>query len=194
MKEMQTAPAPRRWTRQEYDRMIATGLIHSGERVELLDGEIVTMAAHGSAHFTGIRAAQEGLVAAFGRGYEIRTQGPIALEDWSEPEPDLAVVTGSFRDYLKEHPGRALLVVEVSDAMLNTDRNRKGSLYARGGVQDYWIINLPKRVLEVYREPVEDRKARYGWKYCLVQRLGPGDEISPLAKPETRIRVADLLP
>jgi len=195
MKEMQSAPALRRWSRQEYERMITKGLIHSGDRVELIDGEIWTMAAHGSAHFAAIYAAQKALEAVFGSGYQVRVQGPIALDDWSEPEPDVAVVAGSFRDYVKDHPGRALLVVEVADSTLSTDRNRKGSLYARGGVQDYWIVNLSKRILEIYREPVEDPRSRYyGWKYRLVQRCGPEEYVSPLAMPKARIKVGDLLP
>ena len=187
-------PKLRNWTRQEYDQMIAAGVIRSGERVELIDGEIRSMAAQGSAHLTAVRLTAKALEQALGTGYEVRTQAPIALDDRSEPEPDVAVAPGSTRDYRKQHPTQVLLVVEVSDSTLREDRRDKGSLYARGGIQDYWIVNLVKGLLEVYREPVPAPEAPCGWKYRLVERYGPEDTISPLARQKAKVQVADLLP
>jgi Putative restriction endonuclease len=77
-----------------------------------------------------------------------RSQGPVALDDESEPEPDIVAVPGTIRDYSGEHPARPVLVVEVSDSSLSLDRARKGNLYARAGLGDYWIVNLVERVLE----------------------------------------------
>jgi Uma2 family endonuclease len=182
-------PAARRWRREEYERMIAAGVIHSGERLELIDGEIRTMAAHGSFHTAATCAAQKALDAGFGGGYHVRVQMPLALEDMSEPEPDLAVVPGSIEHYWRAHPTGAALVVEVSDSTLYTDRREKGSLYARGGIREYWIVNLVKKVLEVYRDPVADPKMPFGWRYRLVQRLTREDQVSPLAKPDLSIPV-----
>jgi Uma2 family endonuclease len=85
-------------------------------------------------------------------------------------------------------------VVEVSESSLGFDRHYKGSVYARAGLADYWIVNLVDRVLEVYRDPVQDPAAAFGWRYGSVESLGPETLISPLAQSGSRIRVADLLP
>ena len=92
------------------------------------------------------------LRAAFGPGWVVRAQGPLALDDESEPEPDVAVVPGSRRDYLHSHPALPVLAVEIAESSLSFDRRQKGSLYARAGLGDYWIVNLVDRVLEVYRK------------------------------------------
>ncbi|MBI2370409.1 MAG: Uma2 family endonuclease, partial [Deltaproteobacteria bacterium] len=104
------------------------------------------------------------------------------------------VVPGSPRDYLDAHPTTALLVVEVADTTLVYDRDLKGSLYARAGIAEYWIVNLTDRALEVYRDPAPSPRARYGSSYQTFQRLSPPDSVSPLAAPWARIAVADLLP
>ena len=184
----------RRWKRVEYERLIECGVFQPGEPVELVGGQLIVAEPQGSRHFAGIRAAQEALRAAFGPGWEVRAQGPLALDEESEPEPDVAVVPGSFRDYLVEHPSRPVLVVEVSESSLTADRDHKGSLYARAGVADYWIVNLVDRVLEVYREPARDPGAPFGWRYPSGAVYGPDASISPLASPSALIRVSDLLP
>ena len=119
---------------------------------------------------------------------------PVVLDDESAPEPDLVVVSGTRTDYRESHPGRPALVVEAADSSLDFDRQHKGSLYARGGVQDYWIVNLIDRVLEVYRDPGPDPRAPYGWRYQSAQTLTPPAVIAPLALPSVRIPVTDLLP
>jgi len=109
----------------------------------------------------------------------------------SEPEPDIAVVRGRIEDYLDAHPSSPVLVVEVADSSLVRDRDRKGSLYARAGVADYWIVNLLGNVLEVYRDP--ERTAAGRWRYATVRVLKRGAVVSPLAALRARLRVADLL-
>ncbi len=89
----------------------------------------------------------------------------MALDDESEPEPDISVVAGDPRDYRDAHPQRPALVVEVALSRLSFDREHKGSLYARAGIADYWIVNLPDRRVEVYRDPVPDAGAVFGWRY-----------------------------
>jgi Uma2 family endonuclease len=163
-------------------------------RVELLGGQLIVAEPQGSGHFAALRAVEEALRAAFGPRWEVRGQGPLALDDESEPEPDVAVVSGSFLDYRHHHPSRAVLVVEVSEASLALDREHKGSLYARAGVADYWIVNLVDRGLEVRRDPVEDPTASFGWRYRAVTRLGRARSIAPLVLPDASIRVSDLLP
>lgn len=184
----------RQWTRAEYDRLIEIGVFQSGDPVELLGGELVVAEPQSSPHYTAISLAEEALRSSFGSGWQVRTQAPIALDEQSEPEPDLAVAQGTARTYSGQHPARPVLVVEVALASLALDRDHKGSLYARARLQDYWIVNLVDRVLEVYREPVADDSAAFGWRYALEQRLAPESSIAPLAAPGVAIRVADLLP
>ncbi len=184
----------KRWTRLEYERMVDLGVFEPGDRLELVGGQLLVREPQGGPHMTAIGLAEDALRVAFGSGWIVRTQGPLALDDESEPEPDVAVVEGSRRDYVSGHPGRSALLVEVAEASLAFDREHKGSLYARAQVADYWIVNLVDRVLEVYREPVEAPAAAYGWQYGALLRLGPADFISPLAAPHARIAVADLLP
>lgn len=184
----------RRWKRVEYDRLIETGFFQPGDPIELVGGQLIVAEPQGSGHFAAIRAVEEALRLAFGSGWEVRTQGPLALDDESEPEPDVVVVPGSFRDYAGEHPSRPVLVVEVSESSLALDRHHKASLYARAALAEYWIVNLVDRVLEVHREPSPDPAASFGWRYRSVEALGREASVSPLELPSARIRVADLLP
>ena len=153
---MEYSVRTRRWTRAEYDRLIAVGVFSPGDPVELLGGELIVAEPQGEAHYTAICLVAEALRAAFGAGWVVRSQGPVALDDESEPEPDVALVPGRVRDYHREHPARPVLVVEVAESSLLLDRRHKGSLYARARLDDYWIVNLVDRVLEVYRQPVAD--------------------------------------
>jgi Uma2 family endonuclease len=143
----------RRWTREEYDRMIAAGVFAPGEKVELVDGEILSMTPQGTAHAAAICLVSTALESAFASGFFLRIQLPVATDALSEPEPDLSVVQGSPRDYLANHPSCPVLVVEVADSTLEYDRQRKARIYARAGVQDYWIVNLVDRCVEAYRSP-----------------------------------------
>ena len=191
-----TAPdsRERRWTRVEYDRLIDAGVFQPSKPIELLGGLLVVAEPQGDAHFTAIRLAEDALRAAFGPGWEVRGQGPIALDAESEPEPDVAVVPGTVRDYREGHPTHAVLVVEVAESSLRSDRQNKGSLYARAGIADYWIVNLVDRVLEVYREPGPDPAAPFGWRYHSVTLIGLDGSVSPLAAHGRPISVVDLLP
>src|SRR5262249_40947744 len=128
------------------------------------------------------------------RGFIVRAQMPLALDEESAPEPDLCVVPGPRSEYRDGHPARPALVVEVADSSLELDRGQKASLYARAGIEDYWIVNLTDRVLEVYRDPTRDASMSYGWRYGSAVVLTPPSTITPLALPSVRIAVADLLP
>jgi Uma2 family endonuclease len=165
-----------------------------GERLELLAGHLVVSEPQGSLHSTAIGLVEDALRGCFGSGWHVRVQMPIALDDESEPEPDVAVVPGGRRDYELAHPERPALVVEVSESSLVDDRGAKAALYARAGVAEYWIVNLVGRSLEVRREPLETANAPLGWSYKVVSVLEPGASVSPLACPTARIQVADLLP
>jgi Uma2 family endonuclease len=184
----------RRWTRKEYGRLIELGILHEDEPIELLGGQLVVAEPKSSPHATAVRLTAKALRLAFGEGWVVLVQDPIALDDESEPEPDLAVVAGDERDYRDAHPERAAVVVEVAFSSLAFDRRHKGSLYARAGVTDYWIVNLVERAVEVRRGPVAEPSADFGAAYQDIAIAQPGMTVAPLAKPEARVRVDDLLP
>src|SRR5262245_64028842 len=118
----------RRWKRVEYERLIESGFFQPGDAVELLGGEVIVAEPQGSRHFAVIQATEEALRAAFGPGWQVRGQGPLALDEESLPEPDVAVVSGGFRDYVNAHPARPAVVVEVSESSLGLDREHKGKI------------------------------------------------------------------
>ncbi len=184
----------KRWTRAEYDRLIELGVFRTEDRIELIGGELIVAEPESPEHYTAIRHSARALEAAFGPGWEVRPDGPIALDDESEPEPDIAVVRGSPGDYRHAHPSRPVLTLEISVSSLAWDRERKASLYARAGLSDYWILNLIARVLEVYRDPIPDPAAPFGWRYAHREIVAPSGRIAPLAAPAAPVAVADLLP
>ena len=193
MDDVKQAPlTPRHWTRAEYDRLVDLGVFH-GEPLELLGGQLVVAEPHGAYHASAISAAEYAVRAALPSGWLVRTQLPVSLDDESEPEPDLVVVPGRPEDYRESHPDRPALAIEVAESSLVFDRERKGSLYARAGIRDYWIVNLVDGVLEVYRAPEPDPSAAYGWRYRSVTVLARPAVIAPLAFPTSQIAVADLL-
>jgi Uma2 family endonuclease len=178
----------KRWTREEYDRLVEAGVLSPEERVELLEGDIVRMWPQNPTHAFAIVSAEEALREVFRAGFHLRVQLPFAIGDDSEPEPDVAVVRGHRRDYILAHPSAAVLLVEISDSILDYDRRRKGPAYARADVPDYWIVNLVERVVEVYRDPTPDRG------YQTVQRFRPGESVVPLSAPHVSVAVDNLLP
>jgi Uma2 family endonuclease len=192
---MKAPPLPLwRMTRARYDRLIDVGIFGPEDRVELLDGLLVAREPQGERHATVVALVRAALERAFGRRYHIREEKPVALDERSEPEPDIVVVPGGPRDYLTAHPSRPVLIVEVADTSLKLDRLRKGGLYARAGIAEYWIVNLVDEVLEVYREPVPPPSGGGDWKYDSVRRLQRQAVVTPLGVPRARIRVAALLP
>jgi Uma2 family endonuclease len=183
----------RRWRRVEYERLVELGMF-TGERLELLDGLLVVREPQGSPHAAIVGQVGHVLEGAFGAGWHVRLHAPVALDDDSEPEPDVAVVAGEFRDYVSGHPSTSALVVEVAESSLRLDRRVKTGLYARAGLREYWIVNLVDRVLEVYREPQPTADPASGAIYLSVEVLRPPGTVTPLAAPHARIPVADLLP
>ncbi len=182
----------KRWTRREYDRMAEVGLLSPDERVELLEGEIIAVTPQQSQHAACIGLIDGALRHAFGPSYWIRIQLPLIVDPDSEPEPDIAVVAGSPRDYVHDHPHTAVLVVEAADSTLAKDRTYKTRIYASAGIQEYWIVNLAERCLEVYRDPVTS--LGQASSYRSSQKLVPSDRIAPVAVATATVAVAELLP
>lgn len=183
---MATAEPQVRITREEYVRMAETGAFE-GRRVELVDGVIYEMAPQQSPHASAIRRSLRALLATFSLDeHAVDVQLPLDLSQRDMPEPDFAVVPREATDYYAGHPTGALLVVEVADSSLYHDR-KKARTYAGVGIQDYWIVNVARDLLEVYRDPVGDA-------YQTRRILRRGERIAPLARPGASIAVEDLLP
>jgi Uma2 family endonuclease len=189
----QTPLTLRRWTRKEYDQLVEFG-VFEGEPLELIGGQLIVAEPKGAYHSSAVSTAEYALRAGLPSGWIVRTQLPVSLDDESEPEPDVVVVPGRPADYRHAHPDRPALAVEVADSSLRFDRQHKGSLYARAGIEDYWIVNLVDRILEIYRDPSPDPSALYGWRYRSVATLAPPAVAFPLALAASPIAVADLLP
>ena len=183
----------RRWKRIEYDQLVELGLFE-GEPLELIGGQLVVAEPQYPYHASAISAVDYAVRAALPPGWLVRIQAPISLDDESELEPDVVVVPGRPADYRQVHPARPVLTIEVAESSVSFDREHKGSLYARAGLQEYWIVNLVDRVLEIYRDPAPDAAAMYGWRYHSVTTLTPPAVVAPLAFVASRIAVSDLLP
>lgn len=171
-----------------YYRMAEVGILGPDDRVELIEGEIVDMAPIGSAHGGTVDGLAEAVHAGLERRAIVRVQGPLRLSDESEPQPDLMLLRPRADRYRASHPGPGdvLLLVEVSDSTLRTDRNVKLPLYARHGIPEVWIVNLPDGVVEVHREP-------QGEAWRTTQRAGRGEVLEPHLLPGLRIAVSDVL-
>jgi Uma2 family endonuclease len=186
-------PLRRRFNRDEFYQMLDLGWF-AGQRVELIDGEVLVMASQKNFHAAGVQLTVDAIRVAFGPGFWVRIQASLDLTPLSVPDPDVAVVPGNPRGASASNPTSALLIVEVSDATLRYDRGRKASLYAAAGIADYWVLDLKARRLEVRRRPVPDVRRRFGFRYADRTVLAESDRASPLAAPQASVAVADLLP
>ena len=188
-------PLPvRRFTVDEYHRMMQNGILAAGERCELLDGWIVPKMTRSPLHDLALGLAEDEIGQRLPRAWFRRSQSAVTTAE-SEPEPDLAVARGRRRDYDAHHPTPAEigLVVEIADSSSSQDRAVKGVLYARAAIPIYWIVNLVDRLLEVYTDPTESDPLP---AYRRRQDYYPGDFV-PLVLDGAeidRIPVADLLP
>jgi Uma2 family endonuclease len=181
------------FTREEYDRIAEKGLFE-GQRIELVEGEILCMSPIGTKHNVVVNLADEVLSGVFDGGFAVRVQSSFVVPGETELEPDVAVVPGRARDYLLRHPDAAALIVEVAETSLAYDTSIKASLYARAGVPDYWVLDVITPRLIAHRDPGEMPEQPYGFGYRDVRVYQAGEEIVPLVKPDASVPVADLLP
>ena len=185
---------PRRITREQYYEMGRLGYF-DGKRVELIFGEIVEMSPINWPHVLGIRLVTDALTVAFATGYWLNVQQPFSMpggKAGSEPQPDVAVIPGTKRNYT-DHPTVAALIVEVADSTLTNDTTTKAELYATAGIADYWVLDVDGRQLNVFRDPQHNATLE-ATAYQTHDIFGPNDCVSPLAAPAATIRVSDLLP
>jgi Uma2 family endonuclease len=182
--------ALKRWTVEDYHRMGELGMIHADERTELIAGQVLFMAAKGTPHVLALRLLSIALDALLAhQPFFVSTQDPIQLDDFSEPEPDCAILRGTVLDYADRHPcpSDIALVVEVADSTLKYDTEVKDKLYAQSGVADYWVLDLKKRQLHVFRNPTPT-------SYTSHLILTEPNQVTPLAFPNITLALTDILP
>lgn len=173
----------------EYYQMMESGIIREGERVELILGQIFTMAAKGTRHTVSVTRFITELPMLIQRRAIVRCQDPITLPNNTEPEPDIVIARLRSDDYINSHPAPTdiILVIEVADSSIKFDRDTKAPLYAAAGINEYWLVNLIDNRLEIYRQPL-------GSIYTNIQIVTPPQSISLPEFPEILLNVGDFLP
>ena len=169
--------------RVEYDQLVALGAFRD-ERIELIDGLLVAMSPISPPHNHAVQELTEMLVLALHGRAKVRCQCSFAALEFSEPEPDFAVVP--LADYASSHPSEAHLVIEVAETSLAMDRGKKLRLYASCAVPEYWVVNLPERCIEVYTGPTSGAYSRFS-------RYERGQSIHLVAFPDASFAVSDVL-
>jgi Uma2 family endonuclease len=173
----------------EYHLMGELGILKPDEKVELIEGQIINkMAPQGSYHSAAITRSNRLFGNSLGNNVLIRLQLPVVLNNFSEPEPDIAVVKADPYDYNDAHPTAkdVYLIIEIADSTLRTDTEIKRKLYAQSGIKDYWVLDVNNRQLYVYRDPNQE-------DYETVIVLSDDIEITPLEFPECKINVSQML-
>jgi Uma2 family endonuclease len=185
---MQVETTRRRFNVEEYHRMAETGILSEDDRVELIDGEILSMSPIGPRHLAATDRATRLFVELAGDDAIARVQGSVRLGSFEEPQPDIVLLRPQPDFYASRFAGPqdVLLVLEVADSSLVHDRVTKGRIYAQAEIPEYWILNLNQDVLEVRRDPREGR-------YATVLELRRGEAISPLAFAGHAVAVESLL-
>lgn len=178
----------RRFTVDEYYRMAEAGVLHEDDRVELIDGEVISMSPIGNRHGAAVDRLTELLVLRLAPRATVKVQNPLRIDQHSEPQPDLVVARRREDFYAAGHPrpDDTLLVVEVGDTSARFDRVVKAPLYARSGVPEVWLVDVVADEVRVLRAPGPE-----GYTDDAVKRRG--EVISPGAFPDLVLRVDDVL-
>ena len=185
-----SAPVQRKvWTREECDFLVQSGILDS-RRYELIEGELIERVGKNHPHMRAVMLLCRWLNRIFAEGRVLQEPSiHLTPQDtpYSDPEPDAIVLNRPFDTFAgKAHPEDIELVVEVSDTTLGLDATRKAALYARAGIQDYWVLDINGRRIIVHREPV-------GEAYRSITAFGEDEPANPLAAPDDSVRASDLL-
>lgn len=173
---------------QDYHRMVEVGILAADEQVELIEGQLYTMAAKGTAHSAAMTRIARILSQRLADRALLRFQDPVQLNDFSEPEPDVAIVHLDPLDYEDHHPTPTEIfwLIEIADSTLRRDRDLKAPVYGRSGIQEYWILDVQERCLYVFRDPGQEG---YGAEQTRLEQ----ESIAPLAFPDCPIQVEEFL-
>jgi Uma2 family endonuclease len=175
----------RKFTADEYERLVELGVFGEDERLELIDGDIVEMTPIGHLHAVCAANLNELLVLGVQRRALVWGSGPARVAIDSVPQPDLALLRRRSYRTGSPRPEDVLLIIEVADSSLRDDRTIKLRLYARTRISEYWIVDVAGGALEVYRSPEGD-------SYRERRRAGRGESITPAAFPDIVVRLDDV--
>ncbi len=181
-------PVPRRrLSVAEYHRMTEIGVLYEGDRVELLEGQLVQMPPIGPRHALAVDALTEMLVFALAGRARLRVQNPVTLDGGSEPQPDVSVLAHRWPGYPNTHPGPAdvFLLIEVADSSFNTDSGAKLAVYAKAGIREYWIVDLMENLVHVHRQPS-------GFVYQSVTTVTPAQSLDIEGLPGVTIAAQNI--
>ncbi len=182
------------WKREAFLEALARGDFATDNKIELLKGEVYFKMTMQGPHILAIYKATLVLQGVFEPDRAVLVQLPFALNEDDYPEPDLAVLDGPIGSVEALPATDPIFVIEVSDSTLRKDRTVKAAIYAEAGIEDYWILNLNDRVLEVYRQPAPMQSEPFGFGYRSITRYSETDSLAPLCAPQNPIAVAALLP
>jgi Uma2 family endonuclease len=179
---------PHRLHVEDYEKMIEHGIFGEDERIELWEGVLITMRPKGSKHANAVGRIDRSIKKKLGEQIVFSAQDPIRLDDYSEPEPDVALLAPPIENYDDRHPTPKdiFLVVEIADTSIEKDRRKAGN-YARNGICQYLLLNLNTDEIEDYREPAAD-----GYRFKKIHDAAASFNL--VAFPEVEIKVADLFP
>jgi Uma2 family endonuclease len=186
------SPRAMLWSVEAFHRAASQKVWGEGRRIILIRGELLELGPMNPLHATGVSLAIPFMMFCCRTGEHLRTQLPLVLGLDLDPVPDLAIVTGSPRDYVETHPSTASLVVEVADSSLFFDLTTKAELYATANIAEYWVVDLENKQLHVFRDP--QPVPENGNAYRTHLTLASAERVSPLAKPDASVSVAELLP
>lgn len=187
-KSFDIRPMKYRFSVENYNRLGETNIIHEDERVELIEGEIVTMTPIGDYHAGTVDYLTYVFAKKLGDRAIVRVQNPVHLDRYSEPQPDIVLLKPKDSFYRDGHPqpDDIYLIIEVTAGSADYDRDVKVSLYAKNGVREFWIVDLEKRIVETYREPSNG-------EYRNRKTYNPGDSLASESFPELRMSVSEIL-
>ena len=177
----------RLFTRAEYYRMAEVGILKPTDRVELIRGEIVQLSPIGPRHSAFVNNLNQLLVLQLGGRAIVSVQNPVVVDDYSEPQPDLALLRRRAIPYKEAHgtPEDVLLLIEVAETSIRYDRSTKLRLYAEAGVPEYWIVDCVAESVEVYRSPGPEG-------YREVSRISRGANVGPIALPDVVLPLPEI--
>ena len=188
-----TLATAKRFTITEYHRLADLDFFTEDDRVELIKGEIIKMAAKGKAHSVCNTRLYRELFKLLEEKVTIRGQEPIIIND-SEPEPDLTIVKNTPDDYFLNHPipSDIFLIIEVADSSLKYDQEVKLFLYSEAGISDYWIFNLMDYYLECYSDPYQDLQGKFGYRHKSI--ILPNESVKLPFFPELILDLTKVFP
>ena len=178
----------RSFTVDEYHRMAEAGILGEDDRVELIDGQVVAMTPIGPGHGSCVNRLTALFAPLAGRTATLSVQNPLVLAEHQEPQPDVALLRYRADGYQGEHPRAfdVLLVIEVAETSVESDRQTKIPRYAQAGIPEVWLVDLPGDAVERYREPGAEG-------YADIRTAKRGETLTPVRLPSVVLKVDDIL-